>query len=126
VLLEGLEVVFIALTFGSNQHNIGLAALAAAAAVLVVALAGFAIRAPLSRVPENGMKFVVGVMLTAFGMYWGAEGAGALWPGGDAALLVLIPSVAVYALALVLLFRRNNTVTSAAGCPAASRQEGVS
>jgi uncharacterized membrane protein len=125
VLLEGLEVVFIALTLGSNQHNVGLAALAAIAAVLVVAVAGVAVRAPLSRVPENSMKFVVGVMLTAFGMYWGAEGAGAHWPGSDAALLVLIPAVAAYALALVVLFRRRITVTSVVDDPAAPRQEGL-
>jgi len=106
VVLEGLEVVFIALTFGSNQHNIALAAVAALAAVLVVAAAGVAVRAPLARVPENSMKFVVGVMLTAFGAFWGAEGAGARWPGGDAALLVIIPAVAVFALGLVLAFRR--------------------
>ena len=108
VVLEGLEVVFIALTFGSNQHNVGLAAIAALAAVLMVAAAGVAVRAPLSRVPENGMKFVVGVMLTAFGMFWGAEGAGARWPGSDLALLVLIPGVGLYALILVALFRRNS------------------
>jgi uncharacterized membrane protein len=126
VLLEGLEVVFIALTFGSNQQNIGLAALAAIAAVLAVTVAGCAVRAPLSRVPENSMKFVVGVMLTAFGMYWGAEGAGAHWPGSDAALLVLIPAVALYALALVVLFRRDTTYTSAVGDPAVPRREGLS
>jgi uncharacterized membrane protein len=77
VVLEGLEVVFIALTFGSNQHNVPLAAAAAAAAVLVVAAAGILVRAPLARVPENSMKFVVGVMLTGFGTFWGPEGAGA-------------------------------------------------
>jgi uncharacterized membrane protein len=64
VLLEGLEVAFIALTFGANQRNIPLASLAAVCAVVVVALAGLAVRAPLSRVPENAMKFIVGVMLT--------------------------------------------------------------
>ena len=106
VVLEGVEVAFIALTFGANQGSIPLAALAATAAVLVVAIAGIAIRAPLSRVPENGMKFAVGVMLTSFGIYWGAEGAGARWPGEDLALLVLIPAVALYALALVALFTR--------------------
>ena len=53
MLLEGLEVVFIVLTFGANQHNVGLAAAAAAVAVLVVVLAGLAVHAPLSRVPEN-------------------------------------------------------------------------
>ena len=68
-------------------------------------LVGFAVRAPLSRVPENSMKFAVGVMLIAFGMFWAAEGAGAHWPLDDAALLVLVPAVTLYALALVALFR---------------------
>jgi len=108
VVLEGLEVVFIALTFGANQHNIPLAAAAALAAVLVVTLAGIAVRAPLARVPENSMKFVVGVMLTSFGIFWGAEGAGAQWPGADVALLVVVPAVALFALALVALLRRIN------------------
>jgi uncharacterized membrane protein len=106
VLLEGLEVVFIALTFGSNQHDVPLAAIGAVAAVVLVAIAGLAVRAPLSRVPENTMKFVVGVMLTSFGLFWGAEGAGANWPGSDAALLAIIPGVLVVALAFVAMFRR--------------------
>jgi uncharacterized membrane protein len=106
VVLEGLEVVFIALTFGSNQHNVPLAALAATAAVVLVAGVGLAVRAPLSRVPENTMKFVVGIMLTAFGTFWGAEGAGARWPGSDAALLVLVPAIGLFALLLVALLRR--------------------
>jgi uncharacterized membrane protein len=106
VVLEGVEVAFIALTFGANQHNIPLAVLAAAAAIALVAIAGFAVRAPLARVPENAMKFAVGVMLTAFGIFWGAEGAGVHWPGEDVALLVLIPAVTLYALVLVALFRR--------------------
>ena len=65
-----------------------------------------AVRAPLSKVPENTMKFIVGVMLTSFGTFWGAEGAGAHWPGSDAALLVLIPAIAVFTLGLVAAFRR--------------------
>jgi uncharacterized membrane protein len=107
VLLEGLEVVFIVLTFGTNQHDVGLAAIAAVCAVILVAVAGLAVRTPLQRVPENTMKFVVGIMLTAFGTFWGGEGAGAHWPGSDAALLVLIPAIAVFALALVGLLRGN-------------------
>jgi len=107
VLLEGLEVVFIVLTFGANQHDVGLAAVAAACAVVLVAAVGVAIRSPLQRVPENTMKFVVGIMLTAFGTFWGVEGAGAHWPGSDAALLVLVPAIAVFALALVALLRGN-------------------
>jgi uncharacterized membrane protein len=106
VLLEGLEVVFIVLTFGANQHNVGLAAAAAAVAVLVVVAAGLAVHAPLARVPENTLKFAVGVMLTSFGMFWGAEGAGADWPGGDAALLVIIPATLLVSLGLVALLRR--------------------
>jgi uncharacterized membrane protein len=107
VLLEGLEVVFIVLTFGANAHDVPLAALAAVVAVVLVVAVGVAIKAPLSRVPENTMKFVVGVMLTTFGIFWGAEGADAHWPGSDAALLVIAPAVALYALALVAVLRRS-------------------
>lgn len=106
VLLEGLEVVFIALTFGTNDHNVGLASIAAVAAVLVVGGAGFAVRAPLARVPENAMKFVVGVMLTSFGVFWGTEGAGATWPGNDAALPVVVAVVVVFAVGQVAMLRR--------------------
>jgi uncharacterized membrane protein len=106
VLLEGLEVVFIVLTFGANQHRVGLAAGAAGLAVVIVIAAGFAVHAPLARVPENALKFGVGVMLTSFGMFWGAEGAGAHWPGSDAALLVIVPLTLIVALALVGLLRR--------------------
>ncbi|HXT44290.1 MAG TPA: hypothetical protein VN748_09280 [Pseudonocardiaceae bacterium] len=105
VLLEGLEVAFIAVTFGANQRNIPLAAAAAVAAVVLVTGAGIAVRAPLARVPENSMKFAVGIMLTSFGLFWGAEGAGASWPGGDAALLMVVPAVALFALALVAALR---------------------
>jgi len=106
VLLEGLEVVFIVLTFGSNARDIGLAAIAACCAAAAVAAAGLAVRAPLARVPENTMKFIVGIMLTSFGAFWGAEGAGAHWPGSDAALLAIIPAVGLYALGMVALLRR--------------------
>jgi uncharacterized membrane protein len=106
VLLEGLEVVFIVLTFGANQHNVGLAAAAAGLAVLVVVLTGVAVHAPLSRVPENTMKFAVGVMLTSFGTFWGAEGAGAHWPGSDAALLVIIPATLAVATLMTAALRR--------------------
>ncbi|MHB8450679.1 MAG: COG4280 domain-containing protein [Mycobacteriales bacterium] len=105
VLLEGLEVVFIVLTFGSNQHDIPVASLGAAAAALVVLGAALAVRAPLARVPENTLKFAVGVLLTSFGTFWGAEGAGTRWPGGDAALLVLIPVISGAAVGLVTLLR---------------------
>jgi uncharacterized membrane protein len=107
VLLEGLEVVFIVLTFGANAKNVGLAAVAAGCAIVLVVAAGYVIKAPLAKVPENTMKFVVGIMLTSFGVFWGGEGAGAHWPGSDAALLVIIPAIAVFALALTALLRRS-------------------
>ena len=105
VLLEGLEVVFIVVTFGANQKNIGAAVIGAAAAIVLVTIVGIAVRAPLTKVPENWMKLAVGVMLTSFGTFWGAEGAGARWPGNDAALLVVIPAVAVAAAACIFWLR---------------------
>jgi uncharacterized membrane protein len=112
VVLEGLEVAFIVLTFGANQRNIPLAVVAALAAVLVVIVTGIAVRAPLARVPENTMKFIVGVILTSFGIFWGTEGAGAQWPGGDIALPVIIAAVVVFSLGLVTLLRRIAALTA--------------
>lgn len=114
VVLEGLEVAFIVVSVGSNQGSIRLAALGAALAVLAVVGAGIVVREPLARVPENTLKFVVGVLLTSFGTFWGAEGAGADWPGGDAALLVVIATVLVVALALVQALRRQVSTTPGA------------
>jgi uncharacterized membrane protein len=105
VLLEGLEVVFIVLTLGANQGSIPLAALGAVAAVVVVGVAAVFVRRPLSRVPENALKFGVGVMLTAFGTFWAAEGAGVHWPGEDAALLALVALTTAWSLAFVRVLR---------------------
>jgi uncharacterized membrane protein len=117
VLLEGLEVVFIAITFGASQKNVGLAALSAVAAVVVVAAVGLAVHAPLSRMPENSLKFAVGVMLTSFGIFWGAEGAGVSWPGNDAALLVVVPLTALVALGYTGLLRRAGGAAGLAAAP---------
>ena len=113
VLLEGLEVVFIVLTFGASQHNVGAAVIGAVAAVVLVTLTGIAVKAPLARVPENWMKFAVGVMLTSFGTFWGAEGAGVSWPGNDAALLVIVPAVALMAAGYVFWLRSRKATVSA-------------
>jgi uncharacterized membrane protein len=117
VLLEGLEVVFIVLTFGANQHRIGLAAAAAILAAFSVMVAGLLVHRPLARVPENAMKFAVGVMLTSFGTFWGAEGAGATWPGGDAALLAVVPFVFLVSLGLATGARRLVPPTEARSGP---------
>lgn len=105
VMLEGLEVVFIVVTIGASQHHVPLAVLGAAVAVVLVTLSGAAVRAPLSRVPENTLKFGVGVLLTSFGTFWGAEGAHVRWPGADAALPALIAVYLLAALAAVALLR---------------------
>jgi uncharacterized membrane protein len=112
VLLEGLEVVFIAITFGASQKNVGLAALSAVAAAV-----GLVVHAPLSRVPENSLKFAVGVMLTSFGIFWGAEGAGVSWPGNDAALLVVVPLTALVTLGYTGLLRRARGAAGLAAVP---------
>ena len=126
VLLEGLEVAFIALTFGANQHDIPLAALAAIAAIAVVTAAGIAVRAPLARVPENTLKFIVGIMLTSFGIFWGGEGAGARWPGADMALLGIAPAVALFALTLVVVLRATRQRAESDHTPSSSTERATS
>jgi len=106
VLLEGLEVAFIVLTFGTIQKQVGLASIAALSAVLVTAAGGFALRKPLARVPENKMKYVVGIMLTSFGIFWGAEGAGAEWPHADLSILGILLFMLVVTQTLIYVLKR--------------------
>lgn len=100
VLLEGLEVAFIVVTFGGTQRRLDVAVVAAALALVVVLAAGLVIRAPLARVPENTIKFVVGLLLTTFGVFWAGEGTGVHWPGSDLSLPVILGFLAVVAAAL--------------------------
>jgi Ca2+/H+ antiporter, TMEM165/GDT1 family len=111
VLLEGLEVVFIVITFGVNGGSVPLAVVGAALGAAIVVAAGFALHRPLARVPENTIKFAVGLMLSTFGTFWSVEGLGWFapndasldWPGGDAALPVLLALWALLAWAAVRL-----------------------
>jgi Ca2+/H+ antiporter, TMEM165/GDT1 family len=111
VFLEGLEIVFIVITFGLNANSIPLAALGAAIGGAIVLAAGFALHKPLARVPENTIKFVVGLLLSTFGTFWAVEGLGWFapdeaslkWPGGDLALLVLLGLWCALAVATVRL-----------------------
>jgi uncharacterized membrane protein len=116
VLLEGLEVVFIVVSVGGGAHHLLAATAGAGAAVVVVLGAGIRLHRPLSRVPENTTKFVVGVLLSAFGTFWGGEGAGVHWPGTDAALPVLVALYAAVSAVAVDLLRR--TRPAAATAPA--------
>jgi uncharacterized membrane protein len=90
VFLEGTEVVLIVISLGAAQHRLGLAALAAAAALVVVGIAGIIVSRQLSEVPENTIKTAVGIMLSSFGVFWVGEGAGIHWPGSDLAIPVLV------------------------------------
>jgi uncharacterized membrane protein len=118
VLLEGLEVVFIVISFGSAQGRLGLAAAGAAAAVVLVTLAGVLVRGPLERVPENTIKFAVGLLLTSFGCFWGAEGAGASWPGDELSLLGVIGFLGLLSFVLVRVLRRQRLGVLASGAKA--------
>jgi Ca2+/H+ antiporter, TMEM165/GDT1 family len=88
VLLEGLEVVFIVIAVGAGRGLLVPASLGALAACVLVLAVGAVVHRPLSRVPENNLKFGVGVMLSAFGVFWIGEGLGIDWPGQDLALLL--------------------------------------
>jgi uncharacterized membrane protein len=118
VLLEGLEVVFIVISFDTAAGRLGPAAIGAAAALVVVLIAGVVARGPLQRVPENTIKFVVGMLLTTFGSFWSAEGAGADWPGGDLALLGVLAFVAALSFVAVRLLRRRRVQSVPVSVPA--------
>jgi Ca2+/H+ antiporter, TMEM165/GDT1 family len=129
VFLEGLEVVFIVITFGlstsaKNPHSILVASMGAMAASVVVLIAGIIAKGPLSSVPENTLKFAVGVLLCTFGTFWGTEGLGFFaptqasleWPGDDWALLVILVTWVVMSITCVHLLRKTtNEGMGAAG-----------
>jgi Ca2+/H+ antiporter, TMEM165/GDT1 family len=106
VLLEGIEVVFIVLAVGAGHGLLVPASIGAVAACLLVVAVGFALHRPLARVPENTLKFVVGVMLSAFGVFWTGEGLGVTWPGEDLAIIAFAVVFLVTALLAVTLARR--------------------
>jgi uncharacterized membrane protein len=108
VLLEGLEVVFIILAVGAGRGLLFPASVGALAACLLVAAGGFAIHRPLARVPENTLKFAVGVMLAAFGVFWTGEGLGVAWPGADLAIVAFAALFLAVGLGAVALARRPN------------------
>jgi len=123
VFLEGLEVAFIVLTFGTSIEEVVLgnatysgvwaASLGALAALVIVAIAGVAVHRPLAQVPENQLKFAVGIMLTSFGVFWAGEGVGVDWPGTDFAILGLLVLFSLASwIAVVLMKRAPEPVTA--------------
>jgi Ca2+/H+ antiporter, TMEM165/GDT1 family len=108
VLLEGLEVVFIVIAVSAGRGLLVPASVGALAACLLVAGAGFAVHRPLARVPENTLKFAVGVMLSAFGVFWTGEGLGVAWPGADLAIVGFAALFLAVGSAAVILARRSH------------------
>jgi Ca2+/H+ antiporter, TMEM165/GDT1 family len=106
VVLEGLEVVFIVIAIGAGRGLLIPASLGALAAFVLVLFAGIAVRRPLARVPENTLKFGVGLMLTAFGVFWTGEGLGVNWPGSDLAILGFVIVFLLIAVGSVAFARR--------------------
>lgn len=106
VVLEGLEVVFIVIAVGAGRGLLVAASVGALVACLVVVTAGFFVHRPLAQVPENPLKFAVGVMLSAFGIFWTGEGLGVPWPGEDFAIPAFAALFLMVALAAVALTRR--------------------
>jgi uncharacterized membrane protein len=105
VMLEGIEVVFIVIAIGASGHLLAPAAVGAGAALLLVIALGLLLHRPVATIPENTLKFVVGVLLTAFGTFWLGEGIGVTWPGSDWSLLALVGGYLVAALLYVRLAR---------------------
>jgi uncharacterized membrane protein len=105
VLLEGLEVAFIVVTFGGTTNQLGVAAVAGIAAVVVVGALGLSIQPVVRRIPRSALQLVVGLLLTTFGTFWAVEGAGVSWPGQDAAILYLLALYAAVAAVAIAVLR---------------------
>jgi uncharacterized membrane protein len=106
VVLEGVEVVFIVIAVGAGGGLLIPASIGALVACLVVLLVGIIVHRPLARVPENTLKFAVGIMLSSFGVFWTGEGLGVMWPGHDIAILVMALAFVGFSLAVVAWIRR--------------------
>ena len=115
VVLEGLEVVFIVIAVGATAGALVPATVGAALAGVVVIGAGVAVHRPLSRVPENTLKFVVGVLLSSFGTFWSGEALGVPWPGDDFSLLLLAFGYVVVATVAVAVSRATHAPAQVAG-----------
>jgi Ca2+/H+ antiporter, TMEM165/GDT1 family len=112
VVLEGIEVVFIVIAVGAGRGLLWPAAMGALAACVLIVAVGFIVHRPLTRVPENTLKFAVGTMLSAFGVFWTGEGLGVPWPGEDLAILGFVALFLAVALAGVAVTRRRTAAVS--------------
>jgi uncharacterized membrane protein len=108
VLLEGLEIAIIVVTFGAGANQMGAAVIGGAGALVVIGAFGLALRGLVSRIPRSFLQLIVGTMLTTFGTFWALEGVGVEWPAGDGAILGLLGLYALTALAFITLERNRS------------------
>jgi uncharacterized membrane protein len=113
VLLEGLEVAFIVVTFGGTSNQLGIAALAGVGAVVIVGALGLSVQPAVRRIPRSVLQLVVGLLLTTFGTFWSVEGLGGDWPGADLAILGLLAWYAAVAAAAIATLRRGRVASPA-------------
>jgi len=106
VLLEGIEVAFIVVSFGANAGQLGVAIIGGVAAIVVIGAIGFSVHRAVMRIPRSVLQLVVGVMLTTFGTFWALEGIGVAWPAGDLSILGLLLLYALTATMYITLERR--------------------
>jgi uncharacterized membrane protein len=114
VVLEGLEVAFIVVSFGANAGQLGVSVIGGAAALVVVGAAGMMLRPLVTRIPRSLLQLVVGILLTTFGTFWALEGLGVSWPGQDGAILGLLSLYALTAVGNIVIERHRALVVTSA------------
>ena len=107
VVLEGLEVAFIVVSFGANANQLGAAVIGGIGAVIVIGAIGLVLHGPVSRIPRSLLQLVVGILLTTFGTFWSLEGLGVEWPGSDGAILGLLALYLLTAATYITIERRH-------------------
>jgi uncharacterized membrane protein len=106
VVLEGLEVAFIVVSFGASANQLGVAALGGVGALVVIGAIGAALQRLVTQIPRSLLQLVVGILLTTFGTFWALEGLGVTWPAGDGAILGLLALYLLTALVYIGIERR--------------------
>lgn len=106
VVLEGLEVAFIVVSFGANSNQFGAAVVGGVGAMVAIGVTGLLLQRIVRRIPRSLLQLVVGILLTTFGSFWALEGLGVEWPGGDGAILGLLAVYLLTAVTYITIERR--------------------
>jgi len=126
VSLEGLEIAFIVVSFGATSGHLTTAVIGAAAAIVILGVAGAAAHRWVQRIPRSALQLVVGTMLGSFGTFWAAEGAGVSWPGSDLSILWLLALYVVVAISYIAALRTGHLGADAGSSGATPAMAGAS